>query len=75
MAEMQHSETNSFVKSEQMKTKHLAGKPPKMEDRYYKFDACMSNNGMHAQEFGKELTKDIDHEAFPVRQKPDDMQD
>ncbi len=75
MAQSQHSETNSFVKSEQMKTKNLAGKPPMMEERYYKFDACMMNNGYHAQELAKNITKGIDHEAFPVRQKPDEMQD
>lgn len=75
MAETQHSESNSFVKAEQAKVKHLAGRPPEMEDRYYKFDACMMNNGMHAQELAKGLTKGIDHEAFPVRQKPDEMQD
>jgi len=75
MAESQHSESNAFVKAEQAKTKHLAGKAPRMEDRYYKFDACMVNNGYHAQELAKEITRGIDHEAFPVRQKPDGMQD
>lgn len=75
MAQSQHSETNSFVKSEQEKTKKLAGKAPMMEERYYRFDACMMNNGAHAQELAKEITRGIDHEAFPVRQKPDEMQD
>lgn len=75
MSESQHMESDSFVKSEQAKTKHLAGKPPKMEDRYYKFDACMMNNGEHAQMLAKDITRGIDHEAFPVRQKPDEMQD
>ena len=75
MAESQHSESNSFVKGEQAKTKHMAGKPPMMEERYYRFDACMTNNGVHAQHLAKEITRGIDHEAYPVRQKPDEMQD
>lgn len=75
MAENQHSQSNSFVKEEQNKTKKYAGKAPEMEERYYKFDACMMNNGYHAQELAKNITKDIDHDAFPVRQKPDEMQD
>lgn len=75
MSQSQHSETDSFVKSEQQKTKKLAGKPPEMQERFYEFNANMMNNGMHAQELAKEITKGIDHEAFPVRQKPDDLQD
>lgn len=75
MAESQHSESNSFVKSEQEKTKRMAGRAPEMEERYYKFDACMMNNGEHAQRLAKEITSGIDHDAFPVRQKPDEMQD
>lgn len=75
MAERQHSETNSFVKNEQAKVRPMAGKMPEMEERYYKFDACMMNNGEHAQMLAKDLTKTIDHEAFPVRQMPDEMQD
>ncbi len=75
MAQSQHSESNSFVKSEQEKTKKMAGKPPMMEDRFYQFDANMMNNGYHAQMLAKDITKGIDHDAFPVRQKPDEMQD
>lgn len=75
MAESQHSQSNSFVKAEQAKTKKYAGKAPEMEERYYKFDACMMNNGMHAQKLAKEITKGLDKDAFPVRQNPDEMQD
>jgi len=74
MGESQHRESNSFVKAEEAKTKKYAGRPPKMEDRFYKFDACMMNNGEHAQRLAKDITKGIDHEAFPIRQKPDEMQ-
>lgn len=75
MAQSQHSESNSFVKAEQAKTKSMAGKPPMMEERFYRFNAEMMNNGAHAQELAKKITSDIDHVAFPVRQKPDEMQD
>lgn len=75
MEEGQHDSSNSFVKAEQNKTKHLAGHEPRMSGRYMEFDACMVNNGEHAQQFAKELTRGIDHEAFPVRQKPDMSQE
>ena len=71
MAVSQHSQTDAFVKDEQAKTKKYAGKAPEMENRYYKFDACMMNNGEHAQRLAKDITKDIDHVAFPVRQRPE----
>src|SRR5690606_17633159 len=75
MAQSQHSDSDSFVKAEQAKTKKYAGKAPIMEDKYYMFNANMMNNGEHAQRLAKNLTSDIDHDAFPVRQKPDEMQD
>src|SRR5688572_2647119 len=75
MAESQHSQSNSFVKNEQSKTAKYAGRAPEMEERYYRFDACMMNNGEHAQRLARDITRDIDHDAFPVRQKPDEMQD
>jgi len=75
MEESQHDGSNSFVRAEQHKTKHMGGKEPRMDGRYMEFDACMVNNGEHAQEFAKELTKGIDHEAFPVRQRPDRSQE
>lgn len=75
MAEQQHSNANEFVRQEQAAVKGMAGRPPKMEDRYYNFDACMTSNGYHAQEFAKALTKNIDHVAYPVRQTPDKSQD
>ena len=75
MGESQHDKSNSMVKAEQGKVKNLACKMPEMEDRYMKFDACMMNNGVHAQEFAKSLTRGIDHEAFPVRQFVDESQD
>lgn len=75
MGEKQHSASNAFVKAEQEKQKGMVGRPPMVEGRYMVFDACMSNNGAHAQEFAKKLTSDIDHMAYPVRQNVDESQD
>lgn len=75
MEESQHDGSNAFVKEEQNKVKSKAGHEPRMDGRYMEFDACMMNNGEHAQALAKELTSGIDHEAFPVRQKPDMSQE
>ena len=44
-----------------------AGKDPRMNAEMMDFCSYMSNNGEHAQEFGRELTKGLDKEAFPVK--------
>jgi hypothetical protein len=75
MGEAQHNAANAFVKSEQNKERGIDGRAPEMEDRYMKFDACMVNNGMHAQELAVRITKGMDKEAFPVRNDPDELQD
>jgi cell division protein YceG involved in septum cleavage len=67
MSEAQHSSNNAFVKSEQAKLKAKAGKEPNLPEGACYFDAYMMNNGEHAQKLAKKLTKDIDHEAFPVK--------
>jgi len=63
----QHKANNAFVKAEQAKIKANGGKDPKMQDKFMEFNANMMNNGMHAQELARTLTKGIDHEAFPVK--------
>jgi len=75
MGEQQHNMTDNFVKEEQVKVKPMAGKAPEMEERYYMFNANMMNNGEHAQRLAKDITRDIDHVAFPVKQMPDPLQD
>lgn len=75
MEEGQHNASNAFVKMEQNKVKAKAGKEPRMEGRYMEFDACMVNNGYHAQEFAKQLTAGLDKEAFPVNPMADKSQD
>lgn len=75
MGESQHNSTNAFVKAEQDRLKSKGGHAPRMESDLMEFNAKMANNGAHAQRFAKELTAGIDHEAYPVRQKPDESQD
>lgn len=64
-----------MVKKSQDEMKKYQGKTPIADERYFKMDACMQNNGMHAQEFAKSLTAGLDKAAFPVRQKADSLQD
>lgn len=75
MEEGQHDASNSFVKAEQNKLKSKAGKEPRMDGKYMELNACMVNNGAHAQEFAKQLTAGLDKEAFPVKQMADKSQD
>jgi hypothetical protein len=75
MGESQHDASDAFVKSEQAKLASKGGRAPMMEDRYMKFDACMANNGYHAQELASKLTAGIDKEAFPVKGNADASQD
>lgn len=48
-------------------TATMAGKAPNLEGKYMNFNAEMMNTGMHAQEFGRELTAGLDKKAFPVK--------
>ncbi len=75
MGEAQHSEKDAFVKREQARDKAMDGKAPIMEDRYMKFDACMMNNGAHAQKFGNQLTAGLDKDAFPVNPNVNRMEE
>ena len=62
----EHSEKDTFVKSHQAKYSSMAGRPPEMEEKNMKFDAYMSNNGMHAQELALKLTEGLDKLAYPM---------
>lgn len=44
----------------------MAGRKPNLKPEAMKFDAYQCNNGEHAQEFGRVLTKGLD-KAFPVK--------
>ena len=65
--EAEHSDKNAFVKKQQAEMARMAGKHPEMRADLMEFDAEMSNDGMHAQEFARELTKGLDKVAFPVK--------
>jgi len=67
MEEAQHSGTDSFVKSQEARLAKLGGRAPRLEEKDMMFDAEMMNNGAHAQELGRALTKGLDKEAFPVK--------
>lgn len=60
------SANNAFVKSGQNRMASQMGGKPSIPGEAYKFDACMSNDGDHAQSFAKKLTSGID-KAFPVK--------
>lgn len=67
MEEAQHSSSDSFVKSQEAKLARMGGRAPRLEEKDMEFNAEMMNDGMHAQEFARELTKGLDKEAFPVK--------
>lgn len=65
--EAEHSAKDAFVKKVQNQQDKNAGRAPNLEAKYEKFNAAMMNNGPHAQEFARDLTKGLDKVAFPVK--------
>jgi hypothetical protein len=65
--EAHHKSANAFVREHEAMTATLGGKMPDLEGKYMNFNAEMMNNGMHAQEFGREATVGLDKKAFPVK--------
>jgi hypothetical protein len=65
--EAEHSATNAFVKKVQMEQDRHAGRIPNMKPDMLDFCSYMSNNGEHAQELAKDITKGLDPVAFPVK--------
>ena len=63
----EHSSNNQFVRKVQASQAKYAGKPPKLEEKSMHFDAYMCNNGEHAVELGRKLTKGLDKVAYPVK--------
>jgi len=70
--EAEHSSKNEFVKKVQNEQARYAGRSPMLKEESMHFNAYMCNNGAHAQEFGKSLTKGLDNVAFPVDGEGDD---
>jgi hypothetical protein len=65
--EAEHAAKDAFVKKSQAERARLAGKAPELKKEAEKFNAYMCNNGEHAQEFARSLTKGLDKSAFPVK--------
>lgn len=57
---------NAFVRAEQAKLRSMMGGRPKLKREMEEFNAYMSNDGEHAQEFARDLTRSIE-DAFPVK--------
>jgi hypothetical protein len=57
---------NAYVRREQEVMKSMMGERPRVPAEMERFDAYMSNNGEHAQDFCEKLTAGIDKKAFPV---------
>lgn len=65
--EEHHNHNNAFVREHEAMTATMAAKAPNLEARYMNFDSCMISDGMHAQEFARDLTHGLDKKAFPVK--------
>lgn len=65
--EAEHSQKDAFVKRSQMAVASKAGNVPNLKGESLDFSSYMCNNGEHAQEFARSLTKGLDKEAFPVK--------
>lgn len=68
MQERSHAEKDMMVKRGQDAMKSMGGRAPRLSGNAMDFNAYQCNNGTHAQEFAKELTRGLDEKAFPVRQ-------
>lgn len=64
--ESEHAAKNQFVKAEQAKAAKNQGRVPNLNGEAMMTNAYMCNNGEHAQEFARELTRSLEPE-FPVR--------
>lgn len=65
--EAEHSAKDAFVKKTEAAQAKYAGKAPNLKSESMEFNAYMCNNGEHAQEFARSLTKGLDKVAFPVK--------
>lgn len=65
--EAEHSAKDAFVKKQQAELARHAGRAPSLEAKSMEFNAYMCNNGEHAQEVARDVTKGLDKVAFPVK--------
>jgi hypothetical protein len=65
--EAEHSSKNEFVKKVQSEQARHAGRVPNLSGESMEFNAYMCNNGEHAQELARDITKGLDPVAFPLK--------
>jgi hypothetical protein len=65
--EAEHSANDAFVKKVQNEQAKHGGRTPDLKDSSMHFNAYMCNNGEHAQELARDITKGLDKTAFPVK--------
>lgn len=65
--EAEHSSKNEFVKKQQAELSRMGAVLPNLKAEALEFNAYQCNNGMHAQELARDITKGIDKVAFPVK--------
>lgn len=70
--EAEHAAKNAFVKKVQNEQARHGGIAPNLRPESMHFNAYMCNNGLHAQELAKGITKGLDKVAFPVDGEGDD---
>lgn len=63
----EHSSNNAFVKKQEAVLASMGMKPANLQEKYMHFDACMINDGEHAQSFARDLTAGLDKKAYPVK--------
>lgn len=65
--EAESSANNAFVKKQQAELARMGGKSPNLSPKSMEFNSYMCNNGEHAQELARDITKGLDKIAFPVK--------
>ena len=65
--EAEHSAKDAFVKKVQAEQSRHMGRAPNLKAEAMDFNAYMCNNGEHAQEVARDVTKGMDKVAFPLK--------
>jgi len=65
--EAEHSAKDAFVKKVQAQQAMHQGRAPVLKAEAMHFNAYQCNNGMHAQEVARDITKGLDKVAFPLK--------
>lgn len=65
--EAEHSAKDAFVKKVQAQQAAHAGRAPNLKGESMHFNAYMCNDGMHAQELARDITKGLDPVAYPLK--------